>query len=291
MRDLRTAGVAGARITEIEVLRHNSVAPLSPAEFISGAAGRRIGALRRRGKYLLFFLEGGGVLAAHLRMSGSFILADPHTPRDSHDRLVLTLAFSAENAAANTPADMRRELRFHDPRAFGRIRLITDEREVTALLGPEPLDPAMTDSAFHRLLQRRRRLKPLLLDQRVLAGLGNIYTDEALHAAGLHPLRRADTLSLTDASRLLSAIRSVLRGAIERRGTSLGDGEGSYRSAGREGENRQQLSVYGRTGRSCPRCGTAVQRIVVGQRGTHLCPRCQPGESPGNFEEAGDLTG
>ena len=291
MRDLRTAGVAGTRITEIEVLRQNSVAPLSPAEFIGGAAGRRIEALRRRGKYLLFFLEDGWVLAAHFRMSGSFTLVAPETPRDSHDRLVLSLIFPGAETTDTTPAQSRRELRFHDPRAFGRIKLIADEREVSTLLGPEPLDPAMTDTAFYRLLRRRRQLKTLLLDQRVLVGLGNIYTDEALHTAGLHPLRRADTLSLTDASRLLSAIRSVLVGAIEQRGTSLGDGEGSYRSAGREGDNLHHLSVYGRTGCACPCCGTAVQRIVVGQRGTHICPRCQPRGELSRERISDDLTG
>jgi formamidopyrimidine-DNA glycosylase len=273
------------------------VEPAAAEDFTAAIAGHRIGSLLRRGKYLLFQLEPQGVLAAHLRMSGSLALHPSEEPRDPHDRLILSLQLPptagaeppavANGSAAEAPhriparrGSLRRELRFHDPRAFGRIRLLKDAREVTASLGPEPLDPQLQDATFHRLLSRRRRLKPLLLDQAVLAGLGNIYVDEALHAAGLHPLQSAAELNRTEAARLLAAIREVLRGAIERRGTTLGEGEGNYRSAGRSGENRDRLAVYGRSGKPCPRCGTAVQRIVVAQRGTHLCPRCQPSPAP-----------
>jgi formamidopyrimidine-DNA glycosylase len=278
MRDLRSAGILGARIDGVEVLRARTVEPLGAEEFAARIAGCRLAALRRRGKFLLFFLEEDGVLAAHLRMSGSFSLAPRSEPRDRHDRLILVLAPPLQSEAGGPEESGTVELRFHDPRAFGRLRLLSAEEEVTDGLGPEPLDPALDDAAFHCLLQRRRQLKPLLMDQQVLAGLGNIYTDEALHAALLHPLTPAHTLDRARAARLLAAIRETLRSAIELRGTSLGGGEGNYRSAGRQGDNSSRLAVYGRTGLPCPRCGTAIERIIVGQRSTHLCPRCQPAQ-------------
>jgi formamidopyrimidine-DNA glycosylase len=290
LRDLRAAGLEGSRILRAEVLRARTVEPLTAEEFCSRTEGGRIDSLRRRGKFLLLRLKNGRCIAAHLRMSGSFSLAAPSAARDPHDRLILSLELPGGAAWPASPSAGRvesrepelrssesplQELRFHDPRAFGRVRLLEDEGEVLGELGPEPLDPALDAASFHRLMRRRRQLKPLLLDQRVIAGLGNIYADEVLFEAGLHPLTLASELDREETARLLEAIRRVLRGAIERRGTSLGGGEGNYRSGGRSGENRASLSVYGRTGEPCPRCGTPVERLIVSQRSTHICPRCQ----------------
>jgi formamidopyrimidine-DNA glycosylase len=144
-------------------------------------------------------------------------------------------------------------------------------------LGPEPLEPAFTLAAFRaRLAGKRRQVKPLLLDQSTVAGLGNIYVDEALWDARVHPERRADTLGADEVKRLHAAIRRVLRRAVDNSGTSLGDGEANFYSvAGRRGRNADALRVFRRDGLPCPRCGDTLARSVVGQRGTHFCPSCQ----------------
>ena len=197
-------------------------------------------------------------------MTGELTVTAPEHPSGKHHHLTFVLADG-------------RELRFADIRKFGRIRLL-DAGDLAALdagLGPEPLAPSLTAEAFHaRLRARKRAIKPLLLDQGFLAGVGNIYADEALFAARIHPLRPASSLSPAEASRLLEALRQVLGGAIERRGTTLRN----YRDGlGQSGGNQFHLRIYNLAeGAPCPRCGTPVQRLVVGQRGTKVCPRCQP---------------
>lgn len=171
--------------------------------------------------------------------------------------------------------DNGRQLRFRDVRKFGRVYLVEDLAQVTGTLGPEPLDQDFSLDEFQQLLTRRSgRLKPLLLNQQFLAGLGNIYADEALFAAGLHPLRKADTLAPDDQARLYAAIRTVLQRAIDRRGTTLDDG-GYTDAAGEAGEYQFDISVYGRTGEDCTVCGGPIEREVVGGRSTHYCPQCQ----------------
>lgn len=163
-------------------------------------------------------------------------------------------------------------LAFNDARKFGRVWLTNDSCLVLNNLGPEPLSPELTPRLFYQMLaSRRRQLKPLLLDQTFLAGLGNIYTDEALHLAGLHPLVLANKLSPRHAEKLLEAIRSVLQEGIKRNGASI---DWVYRG----GEFQNHFRVYQRTGEACPCCGSAVERITIGQRGTHFCPSCQPEE-------------
>ncbi|HOR78751.1 MAG TPA: zinc finger domain-containing protein, partial [Anaerolineaceae bacterium] len=162
------------------------------------------------------------------------------------------------------------KLVFNDTRKFGRAWLTEDPQKVLSGIGPEPLDPDLTPDKFHAMLQvRSRQIKPLLMDQRFLAGLGNIYTDEALFSAGIHPLRRSDTLTQPEAERLLAAIREVLQQGILAKGASI---DWVYRG----GDFQNHFQVYKRTGSPCPRCGTPIQRIVVGQRSTHFCPVCQP---------------
>jgi formamidopyrimidine-DNA glycosylase len=164
---------------------------------------------------------------------------------------------------------------FADVRKFGRLELVPESGEPFGHLGPEPLERGFTASCLRAALAARRRaLKPLLLDQAVVAGLGNIYVDESLHRAGLHPLERSDRVTADGARRLRAAIRSVLSTAIRREGSSF---DTFYRTPeGQPGRYQERFRVYGREGLPCRTCRTAIVRTVVGQRGTHHCPRCQP---------------
>jgi len=229
-------------------------------EFERGLVGQRIVDVKRRGKYLIFALSGGGSLIVHLRMTGRLLIKNSDDELDKHDHLIFEL-------------DDGRELRFNNVRKLGRVYLVDDEAEIVGKLGPEPLDDDFTPADFAALLSRRRgMIKPLLLNQRFIAGIGNIYADEALFAARIHPEHRADTLTAEAIECLYHAIRRVLRQGIENRGTTLS----AYRDAeGREGRNQEHLRVFRRTGQSCPRCGTPIERTVVGGRGTYFCPRCQ----------------
>ncbi len=261
-RALRQGGrgansILGARIAAVEVAWPRTVATPTPAAFVREALGAMLVDVGRRGKYLSLALDPPHHLIFHLRMSGDLVVVPSEAPLPRHARLVLTL-------------DDGRRLVFNDPRKFGRAWLLPDPAPLFAPLGPEPFDPALTSARLWRRLQtRRRRLKPLLMDQRFLAGLGNIYTDEALHMARLHPLRQAHTLTAEEAARLLEAIRTVLAEGIARNGTTI---DWMYQG----GNYQQQLRVYGRTGQPCLVCGTPIQRIRVAQRSTHFCPRCQP---------------
>ena len=166
---------------------------------------------------------------------------------------------------------------FRDTRKFGRVYLVEDANEVVGKLGPEPIDPDFTLEQFRQMMARRRSaIKPLLLNQRFIAGLGNIYVDEALFRARIHPLRTADTLNDDELSALFEAMREVLEEGIRHAGTTLGDSSTNYYSvAGRAGRNKDNLRVFRRTDQPCPVCGTAIQKLVVSQRGTHICPTCQ----------------
>lgn len=258
--------ITGATITGVAFGDFTgSIAGMSSEDFAQAVTNRTIQRLGRRGKFLLIHLSGDWTIAIHLRMTGELRLqysADPPLP---HQHLTFTL-------------DGDRRLGFIDVRKFGRLRLL-DTIELDGLnrsLGPEPLDEtSLTPAEFHtRLQQRKRAMKPLLLDQTFLAGIGNIYADEALFEAGIHPLRPASSLSSEEATALLAAIRSILGDAIAHRGTTLRD----YRDGlGNGGENQHHLRIYHlHDGEPCTRCGTPISRIVVGQRGTKFCPQCQP---------------
>ena len=160
-------------------------------------------------------------------------------------------------------------LAFNDTRKFGRAWLVKDRREILSDLGPEPFDTDLDATQFHQMLvSRSRQIKPLLMDQHFLAGLGNIYTDEALHLVKIHPQRTSDRISRHEASRLLKAIRAVLEEGIRRNGASI---DWVYKG----GDFQNYFRVYGRSGEACLECGSTIQRLVVGQRGTHICPHCQ----------------
>lgn len=254
--------IAGRRITGGRFAWPGCLATPSRALFWRRVRTARIGEISRRGKFLLIGLEGGeagqaGTLAVHLRMSGDLMVEPDAGSLPRFCRMHLKL--SGGN-----------RLVFTDLRKFGRLWLLRDTSELLGSLGPEPLEADLTARQFvARANSRRRQLKPLLLDQTFLAGLGNIYTDEALHTAGLHPRRRANSLSADEGRLLWRAIRRVLRAGIRRHGSSI---DWIYRG----GDYQTQLRVYGRTGLPCPACRTPVVRLEVGQRGTHICPACQP---------------
>lgn len=192
-------------------------------------------------------------------------------------RMYVGPADAADEAYIRVRLDLDggRAFQFVDVRKFGRLVYAPQAEDALPTLGPEPLGPEFTAAWFAGALRRRRRmLKPLLLDQAFVAGLGNIYVDEALFSAGLHPLRRSDRVPRGRANRLHAAIRRTLAAAIEREGSSF---DTFYRTpAGQPGSYQHQFQVYGRTDRPCRACGRAIRRLVVGQRGTHICTRCQP---------------
>jgi formamidopyrimidine-DNA glycosylase len=247
--------ITGQVFTSIQVFWSRSVAIPTVEEFCRRLPGQSIQEIGRRGKFLIFSLS-RDVLVVHLRMSGDLLVEGQDAPMAPHHRVVMNLEHGWRIA-------------FNDARKFGRLWLVSDPRDVTSSLGPEPLDADFTaQSLYQRLQGSRRQLKPLLLDQSFLAGLGNIYTDESLHRAGLHPLTNAQAVTIEQSERLWHAIRLVLQEGIRHNGASL---DWVYRG----GDFQNYFQVYQRTGEPCPRCSTPIQRIVVGQRGTHFCPVCQ----------------
>jgi formamidopyrimidine-DNA glycosylase len=256
------AAIVGRVIAGALLLWERTLAEPLPGLFLARLPGQRVEEVSRRGKFLVIRLS-EDTLLIHLRMSGdlrvepAFDEAGNPIPLAPHDRLALTFTDGWRMA-------------FNDTRKFGRAWLVPVVESVTGGLGPEPFDPGFTPQAFYqRLHATRRQIKPLLLDQAFLAGLGNIYTDEALHAARIHPLRLSSTLTEDEAARLWEAIRAVLQEGIRRNGASI---DWAYRG----GDFQNHFRVYQRTGQPCPVCGTPIQRIVTGQRGTHFCPNCQP---------------
>ncbi len=257
------AGLVGRHIAEVtRIAWARTIAEPSQELFRELLRNRLVRGIDRRGKYLIIHLDRDDALVVHLRMTGRLTLQNAQAEPDAHTHVVLRL-------------DDGRQLVFRDTRKFGRIWLLDPEglAVLERRLGPEPLDEALTVEEFRTLLRRRKgRLKPLLLDQKLIAGLGNIYVDEALWSAKLHPLRIVPSLDDDDVDRLYSGIRTVLEAAIRNRGTSFSD----YRDAlDQPGDNQKFLQVYKHAGSPCPRCGTPIERTVVAQRGTHYCPACQ----------------
>ncbi|MCE7938193.1 formamidopyrimidine-DNA glycosylase [bacterium] len=260
-RDL--AGVLPGRVLTGAWTDWPNQLPLNtPAGLDAGVRGQAVAAVGRRGKHLVVRLTRDWLII-HLKMSGRLQLVPAASPPNPHAHVVFGL-------------DGGDALRFHDPRKFGRVYLVADPAVVLGALGPEPLGDALTLDRFRsRLAGRRGRLKPVVLDQTFVAGIGNIYADEALWAARLHPLRRADSLDEAEVARLYAAIRDVLARGVAARGTSFSTG--GYRDlTGNLGEMQGTLAVFRRTGAPCPACGTPIARLVVAQRGTHVCPACQP---------------
>jgi formamidopyrimidine-DNA glycosylase len=252
----------GRTITAAVVHWPRTVAGQDPREFAARVAGQRIGAVGRRGKFLLLTLDSGDVLLIHRRMSGNLVF-----PKAGTEEPYTRVSFALDDG---------RRLAFSDPRKFGRIQLVAADAvaDVLGALGPEPLDDAFTPAALSsRLAGRARAIKAVLLDQTAVAGLGNIYADEALYRAGIHPLRPAASLSGAEIAALHAGIRGALLTGIAHGGTTFGRHRDVFNEAG---TNVGHLEVYRRAGQPCRRCGTTLRRIVVAQRGTHFCPVCQP---------------
>jgi formamidopyrimidine-DNA glycosylase len=254
-----TPPLAGARILRAEVNWERHIATPSPTQFQRAIRGRRIENVERRGKYLVFPLDRGTMLI-HLKMTGDLSLQPAEAPRGPYDHTVLHL-------------DNDLELRFSDARKFGKVFLVDDPMTMFSRLGPEPLSEEFTPSALAaRLEGRSRGLKGLLLDQTFVAGVGNIYADEALYRARLHPLHSAAELDRDQIEGLWHGIRASLQAGLAANGASI---DWVYR----RGSYQNHFLVYGREGENCPNCGTPIEKITVAQRGTHFCPQCQPGGS------------
>jgi formamidopyrimidine-DNA glycosylase len=280
-RELRPL-VLGARITGFWTDWPKAIKHPDPDAFSAGVTGRTIDEVSRRAKWLVLELSGGWVVALQVKMTGQVFVLPAGTTHDRHVHLKLLL-------------EDGREVMIRDVRKFARIALYRRDEAGKALgadgetdpfeeLGPEPLDPAFTLARFRALIRGRRgRLKPLLVDQAFLAGVGNIYADEALWRSHLHPLRSAATLGTKDERLLYTAIREVLTEGIEHRGASVDD----YTAPDGDGEMQDRLQVYQRTGLPCERCGHPIKRFVLGIRATHFCSWCQrlPAEdrTPGNL--------
>ncbi len=255
-------GLLGRRFLSFEARWPRQAQP-SPEALRAGLIGRRAERLERRGKTMILRLDDGGALLLHLRMSGRFAWLEPGDPQEPpHLRMIFGL-------------DDGRGLGFCDARKFGRATWTRDPEAALAGLGPEPLDPSFGPRQLaERLAGRQRALKACLLDQSLIAGLGNIYSDEALFRAQLHPALPASALRPRQLERLHAAIRAVLAEGIEQCGTSL---DWVYPG----GHMQDYLRVYGRRGEPCPVCGAAIERIVLAQRSTHFCPGCQAGSGRG----------
>ena len=259
-RQLR-AELIGRRIEAVQVLWLRTLGGLTAEEFAARVVGHTVRTVGRRAKYLLLTLDDDQTLIVHRRMSGNLVFLEGEE-HDPYTRVCFQL-------------DDGRRLVYTDPRKFGRVLLVWPEAlaQVFEHIGPEPLEAAFTPEVLaERLAGRQRPIKAVLLDQTVIAGLGNIYADEALWQARIHPLRVAATLTTDEVAALRDAIQAVLATGIEHGGTTFGRHRDVYNEAGR---NLEHVQVYQHTGQPCLRCGTPIARLRVAQRSTHYCPHCQ----------------
>jgi formamidopyrimidine-DNA glycosylase len=262
-RQLRVL-VVGRTIVTVEVLDHWTVKYPSPPEFVAGIEGQKIEAVDRRAKRILIRLTSGQFLTVQLMTTGQFLLTSPDAAQCRSTRLILNL-------------DENRQLRLVDSSRYARVNLLHQDELGSRLklddLGPEAISDQLTLAQFRQMLGRRRRpIKALLLDQAFISGIGNIYADESLFAARIHPIRAAGSLREDEVSRLYTAIRSIMREAIAMRGTTTR----SYLDVlGRKGEYQKRLRVVHRTGERCTGCPGLVEQIEVAGRETFLCPSCQ----------------
>jgi formamidopyrimidine-DNA glycosylase len=252
--------VLGKIITRVEVLKDNSVAEPSAEIFQKELTGHKLLKLNRRGKHIIFTLDDGRFLIVHLRMTGSLIVKPESEEPDKFIRIKIYL-------------DDHNAINFRDVRRFGRMWLVDNVDTVIRKLGPEPLESDFTPQVLALILKNRNTpIKSLLLNQSLIAGIGNMYADEALHLARIHPLRPAGSLGKTEITSLHSAIQSVLKKGIRNKGAST---DTYFRPEGTKGAAHLEFQVAHRKGKDCPVCGGKIERIVVGQRGTFFCPRCQ----------------
>lgn len=256
------SAIVGKSVVAVPHLDERMVkrSPLAAGDIRQRLTGQVFDTMTRKGKFLFLGLASGDALLVHLGMSGRLVVDSPDAPLRAHTHLIVSLGES--------------EVRLSDPRRFGRIAWVPVGSPERGSMGIEPLSPAFGGEALLTIFKGRKvAVKTALLNQTLVAGLGNIYADEALYDAKIHPLRSAGGLDVTEAKRLVRAIKKVLRASIAHRGTSFSD----YVDAlGHPGENQDYLAVYGREGAPCRRCGQGIARLVIGGRSSHYCPTCQP---------------
>jgi formamidopyrimidine-DNA glycosylase len=255
----------GRQVMAAHVYWPRTIAAPDPEQFVQQMAGQRFVEFDRRGKYMILGLESGASLIVHLRMTGQLLVQPVEVEPNQHTHVVFDL-------------DDGRRLHYQDTRKFGRLWLAPDPELVLAKLGPEPFHEEFTaERLAQKLAGRKASIKALLLDQTLVAGVGNIYADEALFLAGIHPARRAGDLRLAEIERLRDAIRTVLTLAIQHKGSSLGKSslQNYVRPTGEPGSFQDEWAVYQRVEQPCLRCGTPIERIVLAQRSAHFCPNCQ----------------
>lgn len=264
-------GLVGEKIAAVEILRSQSIAHPAAKEFAKSLLGCEFSSFERRGKYLLMTFANGSGMACHLRMSGALViktkkqLADKNFKADKHLRVRLKLSSG-------------KELHFEDMRVFGRLWFVTAKQTFLQIIpalekmGPEPLDDLSAKYLKEKLASRRQAIKTALLDQELIAGIGNIYADEVLYLSGIHPQTKASDLSLKKLELLVVNIRKVLQQAIIAGGSSIRDYKNSF---GVNGNYQNEAFVYGRMGLDCSKCGKKIERVKMGGRSSHFCPRCQ----------------
>ncbi len=253
--------IVGQRITDVSLFWKRMVRRPSVEEFRSRLIGQEITGIARRGKYFIFGLTGDEVLIIHLKMTGSLLLKSDSAEPDKYVRAIFHL-------------DKGTALHFRDPRKFGAMWLVEDRNAVVGKLGPEPLEADFTPQLLaQRLANRSVSIKALLCDQTVVAGIGNMYADEALFAASIHPLRSGKSLLPEEIEHLHRSIRQVLQAGIDNKGASVAN---YFRPDGTLGTAHSEFKVAHQGGKSCPVCGTPIVRIPIRHRGTYFCPRCQP---------------
>lgn len=261
-RELQDSSLIGASISHARFFWPKTLATGSEETFNQTVATQKLKSVSRRGKYIFLQLTTYALLI-HLRMTGKLAIIPANTPIDPHERV--RLYFSSQEA-----------LQFIDTRKFGRWYLHAKPEEQLGTLGIEPLSDEFTVSTLKNLLKKSStRIKPFLLNQTKIAGIGNIYADEALWEAKIHPETPANKIAESKIKPLHKAIRNVLSQGIENMGTRLGSGRANYYSVRRKAANQDKLKVFRRDGLACPRCCTTIVREVIAQRSTHFCPVCQ----------------
>jgi formamidopyrimidine-DNA glycosylase len=252
--------VIGRTITGLTFEWEGIVKKIPVPEFRQAVIGQTIEALKRRGKYLFFVLAGGKYLVLHLKMTGSLLVQPTGTEFPKFTRAVLHL-------------DNKTDIVFRDPRKFGIMRLVDTPESVVGKLGPEPLESDFTVAVLkQRFANRKLAMKALLCNQEVIAGIGSMYADEVMFDTGIHPVRLPESLTEEEREALHEAIRRILDAAIVNKGASV---QNYYRPDGSKGTAHFEFNVAHRGGQPCKSCGTPIERIVVGGRGTYYCPRCQ----------------
>lgn len=260
--------LCGQEIIKVMIYHAGVISPLTAEAFAAALAGKNIAAVRRRGKYLLFSLQGkdvsGDVLMVHLRMTGQLVCEAPDAPMKKHTHVVLTL----ENG---------QEIRFTDVRRFGKMAVFPggdfSRDPGLAALGPEPLSEEFSPEYFYtKINQKKVKIKAALLDQEIVAGLGNIYADEVLFVAKVLPTRLCCSLSRREVDCLCQCIKNILAEAVLHKGTTFRD---YVDGEGKKGSHQDFLQVYQREGVPCSRCGTIIQRVKIAGRSSHFCPHCQ----------------